>query len=101
MTVGKHISFQVTINVMNNSPNKLRLKITTVIPSPYQVDLFNALSKRQDVEVEVLYWRRKTAHIFNLPTTFDHASHVLSGVRFWLPFIGWEKLCLGHYSADF
>lgn len=82
--------------MQSRPPSKLiRIKITTCIPSPYQVELFDALAAREDVRVKVLYWRTTTKHVFDLTSSTRHASRVLKGFRVPLPFVGSEKLCLG------
>ena len=46
--------------------NPLRIKVLTSIPSPYQVDLFNAVDRQSGVRLSVLYWRDSTCHPFDL-----------------------------------
>ncbi len=65
---------------------QLRLKITTQIPSPYQVELFDALADRDDVSVKVLYWKGTVRHMFDAPSSTRHPSRVLKGVSVPFPF---------------
>jgi len=44
----------------------MKITLTTCIPSPYQVDLFQALAGMDGVALKVLYWRSTTAHFFKL-----------------------------------
>ena len=73
----------------------LRLVLTTSIPSPYQVDLFDALARRNDVRLEVLYWRLRTTHLFELRPGTGHRWRVLKGFPLRLPFAGTDVLCPG------
>ena len=64
---------------------KRRLAFIHNIPSPYQVEFFNALADRPDVDVKVFYMAASRNHRpWQLPAVEKYDSHIMSGRTFHL-----------------
>jgi glycosyltransferase involved in cell wall biosynthesis len=59
----------------------MKVIVVTKIPSPYQVELFNALAARHDIELRVLYVRRGDSDRKWKPRTLEHIAGFLEDAR--------------------
>src|SRR5262245_13708734 len=78
---------------------KYRAIFITIVPSPYQRDLFGAIAAREDIELKVYYveaaspdspWPKKSLRPF---------EQVMPG--FWLPFSGGARVHVNWALPDF
>jgi glycosyltransferase involved in cell wall biosynthesis len=65
---------------------KHRLTFITIVPSPYQRDLFEAISRRNDVDLRVYYMEPSSPDSPWPKVSLRPFEHMLSG--FWIPFGG-------------
>lgn len=67
---------------MSTSINRLRVAVITHIPSPYQVDLFNAVEKLQEISLRVYYLHQQASHhSWNLSEGIDHEAVFLQNTK--------------------
>jgi len=59
------------------------------------VDLFSTVGQMADVELDVLYWRDSSSHLFEIDCGSGYNYRVLRGLCVRIPLLGKDKLCPG------